>query len=67
MAEIGTGLLDDVFNFTSCAYTIAFDAVPESAVYVLVPSSGDEPVSLLRADLESAGWQAEIVVNTGDF
>lgn len=64
LAELGTGLLDEVFNFTSCVYTVTFEAVPESSVYVVVASSGDE-VSFLRSDLQALDWQVEIVINTG--
>jgi hypothetical protein len=64
-AEPGTGFVDDIFNFTSCVYTVAFEAVPEREVYLLVPSSGDEALTVTAADLETAGGQVEYVINTG--
>jgi hypothetical protein len=64
-AEPGTGLVDDVFNFTSCVYTVDFEAVPEVDAYIIVPSSGDEPLTITAVDLEAAEGQVELVADTG--
>ena len=64
-AEPGTGLVDDVFNFTSCVYTVDFRAVPEVDAYIIIPSSGDEPLTITAVDLEAAEGQVELVADTG--
>ena len=64
-AEPGTGLVDDVFNFTSCVYTVDFHAVPEVDAYIIIPSSGDEPLTITAVDLEAAEGQVELVADTG--
>ena len=64
-AEPGTGLVDDVFNFTSCVYTVDFEAVPEVDAYIIIPSSGDEPLTITAVDLEAAEGQVELVADTG--
>lgn len=64
-AELGTGVIDDVLGFTSCVYTLDFEAVPEADTYVLVPSTGEPEVTFAAAELEAADWRAEIVSNTG--
>jgi len=66
-AELGTGFADDVFNFTSCVYTVTFEAVPESASYVIVPNTGDEPLTVAGADIDAADGLVEYVINTGQF
>ena len=64
-AEPGTGLVDDVFNFTSCVYTVDFHAVPEVDTYIIIPSSGDDPLTITAVDLEAAEGQVELVADTG--
>jgi hypothetical protein len=64
-AELGSGFADDIFNLTSCVYVVAFDAVPEAATYLIVPNTGDAPLTVAGADLATTDGQVEFVINTG--
>jgi len=66
-AELGNGALDDILGFTTCVYIVDFGAVAESDGYVLVPDTGDGPITVAPEDLDAGEGQIEIVVNTGPF
>ena len=67
VAEVGTGVLDETFGFTSCVYSLAFAPSIQADVYVLVPDTGDSPVSFSADEVEANGGQLELVANTGLF
>jgi len=67
VAEPGTGFLDDTLGLTSCVYTLTFDAVTEAETYVLVPDTGDDPVTFSAEEVESADNELELITNTGIF
>ncbi len=64
-AEPGDGALDDILGLTSCVYVVDFGVVAETDGYVLVPDTGDSPVTVAPADLDAGDGQVELVINTG--
>ena len=39
--------------------------MPEVDAYIIIPSSGDEPLTITAVDLEAAEGQVELVADTG--